>query len=252
MSSEVQTTQGGGSIEPRAKQALEHEGTRPGWIFRPDVDIVERPAEYVVTADLPGAGEGDVQVHLENGVLSIDAQPSVAAEESWNPLAEKLASRGLTVLAIDFRGYGRSTPGRHPAALHEDVLGAIRYLQGRGVQRISLLGASMGGAAVSAAAAQVKEDEIDRVILLAPSPLAVAEGMRGYKALIVSRGEPLAPRLEERFQLIPDPKRLIILPGSAHAQHVFATEYGPLLMTGIVDFLLRPRDALAAETSTSR
>ena len=76
--------------------------------------------------------------------------------------------------------------------------------------------------------------------------------MRGYKVLIFSRGEPLAPRLEERFELIPAPKRLVILPGSAHAQHVFATEYGDLLMTGIVDFLLKPPFDVEVEPTTSR
>jgi pimeloyl-ACP methyl ester carboxylesterase len=189
-------------------------------------------------------GDGEHAVVLAHG--------KAFDKESWNPLAEKLAARGLTVLAIDFRGYGKSRPGSHPNALHEDVLGAVRYLQKRGTPQISLLGASMGGAAVSAAAGEVEEGEIDRVILLAPAPLAVAEGMRGYKVLIFSRGEPLAPRLEERFQLIPAPKRLVILPGSAHAQHVFATEYGHLLLTGIVDFLLKPPDDVAVEPTTSR
>jgi HSP20 family protein len=72
-------------MEPRPKQTLEREATRPGWMFRPDVDIVERPEEFVVTADLPGAGEDDVRIELENGVLSIDAQPSVRPDDAWQP-----------------------------------------------------------------------------------------------------------------------------------------------------------------------
>jgi len=87
--SEVRRTQGpvqGQEMAPRSKQAVQQEGTRPGWTFRPDVDIVERPEEYLVTADLPGAGEDDVRVELENGVLSIDAQPSVGPDAGWQPL----------------------------------------------------------------------------------------------------------------------------------------------------------------------
>jgi len=73
-------------MEPRGKETLEREGTRPGWVFRPDVDIVEMPEEYLVTADLPGVGEDDVQIQLEKGVLTIDALPSVRPDSAWHPV----------------------------------------------------------------------------------------------------------------------------------------------------------------------
>jgi HSP20 family protein len=85
MTSEIARTQGR-EMELREKQAVGQESTRPGWTFRPDVDIAERPEEFLVTADLPGAGEEDVRVQLEGGVLSIDAQPSVPVDEAWRPL----------------------------------------------------------------------------------------------------------------------------------------------------------------------
>jgi HSP20 family molecular chaperone IbpA len=74
------------TMEPRDKQVLPREGVRPGLVFRPDVDIVERPEEYLVTADLPGVGEQDLTVQLADGVLSIDARPSVLPDESWQAL----------------------------------------------------------------------------------------------------------------------------------------------------------------------
>jgi HSP20 family protein len=61
-------------LQTRAKQAVEREGTRPGPVFRPDVDIVERSDEFYVTADLPGVDQDHVRIHLEEGVLSIDAE----------------------------------------------------------------------------------------------------------------------------------------------------------------------------------
>lgn len=76
-------------IEPRRKQEVEREQTRSGWYFRPDVDIVERPEEYLVTADLPGVDEENVRVHLENGVLSIDADPAFQPDSSWTTLHEE-------------------------------------------------------------------------------------------------------------------------------------------------------------------
>ena len=85
MANELQQSQDR-TMEVRGKEAVQQEGMRPGWVFRPDVDIVEKPEEYVVTADLPGVGEEDLQVHLEKGVLTIEAQPSIRSEDHWQPL----------------------------------------------------------------------------------------------------------------------------------------------------------------------
>ena len=73
-------------LQTREKQALEREGTRPGLVFRPDVDILERPDEFVVTADLPGVDERSVDVRLEEGVLSIDAAQAAEVDSTWTPV----------------------------------------------------------------------------------------------------------------------------------------------------------------------
>lgn len=67
-------------IEAREKDELMTEDTRPGHVFRPDVDILERPDAYVIHADLPGVSEQDVDIHLDKGVLTLDAHG--APEES--------------------------------------------------------------------------------------------------------------------------------------------------------------------------
>jgi HSP20 family protein len=72
-------------LQTREKAAVQREGTRPGLVFRPDVDIVERPEEFVVTADLPGADQQHVDVKLEDGVLAIDARLAVEPDASWTP-----------------------------------------------------------------------------------------------------------------------------------------------------------------------
>jgi HSP20 family molecular chaperone IbpA len=72
-------------IETREKQVVAREGTRPGPRFQPDVDIVERSGEFVVTADLPGVDERHVNVRLENGVLSIDGSLAVEPDPAWTP-----------------------------------------------------------------------------------------------------------------------------------------------------------------------
>jgi len=70
-------------MKSREKQALPREGTRPGWLFRPDVDIVERPDEFVVSADLPGVDESGVSVELADGVLTIDARLAEPPDPAW-------------------------------------------------------------------------------------------------------------------------------------------------------------------------
>ena len=76
----------GHELEPREKKALEQEGTRPGLVFRPDVDILEQKEGFVVFADLPGVDESSVDVHLEKGTLRLDAQLATLPGSDWRPI----------------------------------------------------------------------------------------------------------------------------------------------------------------------
>jgi HSP20 family protein len=93
MASEVETTRSD-DIEARAKQALDREATRPGWVFQPDVDIVETQGEYLLWADLPGADQDSVHIALEDGVLSIAAEGAVHPDPGWRPLELEYRSGG--------------------------------------------------------------------------------------------------------------------------------------------------------------
>jgi HSP20 family molecular chaperone IbpA len=74
------------TIETREKQELEGEGTRPGPVFRPDIDILERSDGYVIYADLPGVDEHSVDVRLERGTLTLDARLATLPDTNWTPL----------------------------------------------------------------------------------------------------------------------------------------------------------------------
>jgi HSP20 family protein len=76
-------------LRTREKQHVEREGTRPGVVFRPDVDIVEQSDGFLVLADLPGVDDSHVDVRLEEGVLSIEARPAFEVDSSWTPLHEE-------------------------------------------------------------------------------------------------------------------------------------------------------------------
>jgi len=158
-------------------------------------------------------------------------------KESWRPLAEQLAAKDLRVLAIDFRGWGKSTAGAAKDALFEDLLAAVRYLHRGGAARVSLVGASMGGGAAAQAAARAAPGEIDRLVLLSPAPASTPERVRGDKLVVASEHEPAIERIQALYQKLAEPKRLVLLPGTAHAQHIFDTDQSGRLTATIVEFL---------------
>ena len=72
--------------QPETRETVEHEHTRPGRTYRPDVDIVETDGELWLRADLPGIDEKSVQVSLEDGLLSIRGDVSLAPYEKLTPV----------------------------------------------------------------------------------------------------------------------------------------------------------------------
>ncbi len=49
--------------------------------FSPSIDIEERDDHYLVTADLPGVSKDDIEITLDHGVLTLQAQRSDETEE---------------------------------------------------------------------------------------------------------------------------------------------------------------------------
>lgn len=182
-----------------------------------------------IDADLYGKGSRGV----------VFAHGAIFNKESWTPLAQRMAARGFRALAINFRGYGRSHGGSDPGAQDQDVLAAIRWLHAHGATKVSLVGGSMGGGAAGQAATEVKPGEIDRLVLLSPMPIDHPERLKAASILYIgSRDEGLAPRIRAQYARAPKPKKLILLPGRAHAQNIFATGEAQALSDAIVDFLV--------------
>lgn len=168
-------------------------------------------------------------------------------KESWTTQARALAQVGFRVLAIDFRGYGKSKGGNQSDdGYHLDVLAAVRYLRDSGSETVSVVGASFGGWAAARASVEAGGNELDRLILLAASPIEHPERMKGRKLFITARddfignGVPRLPQIREQFEKASEPKELVILDGAAHAQYIFETEQGERLMQEILRFLSAP------------
>jgi alpha-beta hydrolase superfamily lysophospholipase len=85
---------------------------------------------------------------------------------AW-PFANYLANRGFRVFSIDMRCFGRSACPRGDAAgrVVDDLVAAVAELRRRGLTRVALVGASMGGSAALIAATRA-QPPVDAVISL--------------------------------------------------------------------------------------
>jgi alpha-beta hydrolase superfamily lysophospholipase len=167
-------------------------------------------------------------------------------KESWKPQAESLAKAGFRVLAFDFRGFGKSRgPGdsdMFTAPMHLDVLAAVRYLRKNGAKTVSVIGGSFGGGAAADASIASQPGEIERLVPLAGTGNLPPEKIKSSLLEIVSRDDanddgPRLPRVRSWFDKAPEPKQMIVLDGSAHAQFLLETEQADRVMKEILRFL---------------
>ena len=170
-------------------------------------------------------------------------------KESWARQAPVFVKAGFRVVAIDLRFVGQSTgPKRDDpfgAPLHLDVLAAVHYLRQNGAKTVSVVGGSMGGSAAADASIVGAPGEIDRLVLLGASPNMPADKLKAPLLIIVARGdaegaELRLPGIRKQFDRAPEPKKLIVVEGSAHAQFLFQTDQADRVMREILQFLSAP------------
>jgi alpha-beta hydrolase superfamily lysophospholipase len=183
--------------------------------------------------------DGTIEASLFEGkkdLVIIFAHGAVFSKESWYFLAEKLQSKGIASLSIDFRGYGNSKTGTSNN-LALDILGAIDYLKDQGYKSISLVGGSMGGAAILKALELKTDDTLNKVVLLSPASNKGIASTTLKKLIVVSKDEGLFNRVKTSFETSSEPKEFKIYEGSFHAQHMFKSDYAEELTQLIIDFI---------------
>ncbi len=216
--------------------------TYPSALSAQELVAIPTPDGGTVQADSYGAGERGV-VLAHGGRFD---------RSSWAKQAQTLADAGFRVLALDFRAAVQTRAGEETACLYDsaclavDVLAAVRYLRQSGAKTVSVVGGSLGGGAAAQATVEAAEGEIDRVVLLAHMLIDAPEKMKGRKLFIVSRDDrgsgdlSRLPGIREQYEKASEPKELLILEGSAHAQFIFETPEGEQLTREVLRFLSAP------------
>jgi pimeloyl-ACP methyl ester carboxylesterase len=111
------------------------------------------------------------------------------SSRTWMPVMEKL-SIDYRCVAIDFRGWGRSTKSAKDHSLDALATDVIQVAKSLGLSDFILVGHSMGGKVAQLVAAQHPQ-ELKGLILFAPAPptpmTVPEEARKGYVALYQSR-----------------------------------------------------------------
>ena len=149
----------------------------------------------------------------------------------WVPFARRLAALGHRVFVFDHRGFGSSASAKvraNASRVDLDVVGAVRELRRRGARSVVLAGASLGGTAVLAAAAQIQPAVQGVVSFGAPGVYEQVDATRAMPrltvpALFVSAAEDglFADDARALYAAAASAdKRVVIVPGSVHGTPV--------------------------------
>jgi pimeloyl-ACP methyl ester carboxylesterase len=155
----------------------------------------------------------------------------------WMFYARALEARGYVVLPIDMNGFGASTvaptsPTR--ARWDRDVAAAAGVLRSHGVRRVVLIGASLGGTVVVAAAAEIRPAVSAVVDLSGPTEssgvdaLAAARRLRVPALYVVSDDDAYISEVRKTYRVTPPRlRRLRVVTGGGHGVGLLLIELQP-------------------------
>ncbi|WP_458775376.1 alpha/beta hydrolase [Desulforhopalus sp. 52FAK] len=144
--------------------------------------------------------------------------------ESWRQLATVLADRGVTSLALF-------------SISPDDVAAAVRYLEMKKFEEITLVGASLGGSAITQALAANTFDTVISVVLLAPATGPAMTSAAIKKMIIVAKSDFYKSRAYTSFEEAVKPKILKEYDGTEHGQALLNGFYSQQVLQEIFNFL---------------
>lgn len=193
-----------------------------------DADNGNTSGQNAETADNPQdlSFQSDDGVNLEGTLYgSSDCgavlTPQINQERgSWESQATQLADQGYVAFAIDVDEDDR------PAS----ILGAVDILQKeQNIDRLVLVGASIGGEASVVANARSDSEAVQGVVALSPGGgTDYAGDLTGHKLFVASEDDDsrFVETTETLYENSSEPKEMRIFSGSAHGQGLFETEHG--------------------------
>ena len=166
-------------------------------------------------------------------------------QRSWTAFAAEMAQSGFRTLTFDFRGYGESGGRKDVATIDRDLEGAYRFVLGRKIRPVYLVGASMGGTAVLVVAARVPVAGV--ATLSAPTAFqgldaAAAVAKLSAPALFVAAESDTAAAdaAHEFATRIAAPKTLLLVPGTDHGTALLDGPQSAAVKRALRTFLTAP------------
>ena len=164
----------------------------------------------------------------------------------WLPFARVLAKSGYRVLVFDFHNHGSSGFSNAASAANDrDVVAAGRLLIARGVEKLFVVGASMGGTASIVAAPKLAPQLSGVISLSGPKQFdgadaaSAASGLAAPSLFLAARGDsPFADDARTLFDAVPrSDKQLEIVDGTAHGTTLLVGPGGAPVRSLLLAFL---------------
>lgn len=210
--------------------------------------------EMVTFTAADGTELGGTFYPAEGGVTVVFTHMGFATQGSWREFADQISELGFPSFTFDFRGYGRSYndgvllnadwPARN-LAYAEDTRAAIEWVRKQGYTRIICIGADMGGTAcINAALTEPLEGFVaigseyswDLGDLSYPDDLVSPDAQKLFITTELDEEQYVAS-IQQLFDVSPEPRRLEILPGSAHGTGILFTSHEGEFIDTLLDFM---------------
>jgi len=181
-----------------------------------------------VKIELSGGAETKADYFVGKSARSVILAPgAMFSKESWHFLAERFQELEISSIALN--------SGSSP-----DLLNAIAFLQAKGVDKITIVGASAGGAGVLFTLQDKIDPLVDSVILLAPAGGRPIKSKQVKKLFIVAEDDMISSNAEvyKLYMNSSDPKLYEEIMGSSdHAQRLFESKHKERIIKMMIHFI---------------